>query len=182
LNALAYVRELEGVVKSAARAARSGTHDLPEKIERLVEKDRSLEKEIVDLKRKIALGGPANGGAGGSAMEERIQSAREIPGGKALAVRLDGSDAGTLRDLADQLRDKLGDSVVVVGGVTGDKVQLVVTVAKSLVGRYKAGDVVKQVAAVVGGSGGGRPDMAQAGGTLVDKIDDALARFYVVLG
>jgi alanyl-tRNA synthetase len=182
LNALAYVRELEEVVKSAARTLRCGTHDLPEKIDKLIEKDRSLEKEIADLKRKIAMGGSGGGGAGGGGVEEWVERAREIPFGKALAVRVDGSDASTLRELADKLRDKLGDAVVLVGGVGEGKVQLVVTVSKSLVGRYKAGDVVKQVALVVGGSGGGRPDMAQAGGPQVEKIDEALARFYVVLG
>jgi alanyl-tRNA synthetase len=178
LNALAYVRELETVVKVAAHAVRSGTSDLPEKIEKIIEKERALEKEIALLKRKLALGGSHGGGG----VDEHLQSAREIPFGKALAVRIDDSDAGTLRELADRLRDKLGDCVVLVGGVSADKVQLVVTVSKSLIGRYKAGDVVKQVADVVGGSGGGRPDMAQAGGALVGKIDDALARFYVVLG
>ena len=96
-------------------------------------------------------------------------------------MRADGSDAATLRELAEKLRDKLGDSVVLVGGVTGDKVQLVVTVSKPLLAQYKAGDVVKKVAEVVGGSGGGRPDMAQAGGTDIAKIDEALARFYAVL-
>jgi alanyl-tRNA synthetase len=178
LNALAYVRQLEGTVKNAARVARSGMADLPEKLEKLVERDRALEKEVVDLKRKLAMGGSSGAGGG---MDERLQSARVIPGGKALAVRADGSDAATLRELAEKLRDKLGDSVVLVGGVTGDKVQLVVTVSKPLLTQYKAGDVVKKVAEVVGGSGGGRPDMAQAGGTDVGKIDEALARFYAVL-
>jgi alanyl-tRNA synthetase len=180
LNALAYVRQLESTVRSAARTVRSGVHDLSDKLDKLVERDRALEKEVSELKRKLAMGG--SGGAGsGSGVLDRLESARPIPGGKALAVRADDSDAATLRELAEQLRDKLGDSVVLVGGVTGEKVQLVVTVSKALVSQYKAGDVVKKVAEVVGGSGGGRPDMAQAGGTLVAKIDEALARFYSVL-
>jgi alanyl-tRNA synthetase len=178
LNALAYVRELEGTVRIAARMVRSGSHDLPEKLEKLIDKDRSLEKEILDLKRKLAI----SGSAGGGGVDEWAKSAREIPFGKALAVRVDGSDAGMLRELADKLRDRLGDSVVLVGGVHAGKVQLAVTVSKSLIAHYKAGDIVKQVAEVVGGSGGGRADMAQAGGNELQKIDDALARFYVVLG
>jgi alanyl-tRNA synthetase len=181
LNALAYVRELEGMVKNAARALRSGVHDLPDKLEKLVEKDRALEKEVAELKRKVAWGGSTGGAAGGGGLEERLQGARDIPGGKALAVRADDSDAATLRQLAESLRDKLGDAVVLVGGVTGGKVQLAVTVSKPLLDRYKAGDVVKKVAEVVGGSGGGRPDMAQAGGLDVGKIEEALARFYQVL-
>jgi alanyl-tRNA synthetase len=177
LNALAYVRQLEGTVKGAARAVRSGTHDVTEKIEKLIERERLLDKEVADLKRKLALGG--GGGTGG--LDEMLGSARDIPGGKALAVKVDASDAATLREMADKLRDKLGDAVVLVAAVHGGKAQLVVTVSKSLIERYKAGDLVKKVAEVVGGSGGGRPDMAQAGGTAVEKIDDALARFYVVL-
>ncbi len=177
LNALAYVRQLEGTVKSAARVVRSGTADLPEKIEKLLE-DRQLEKEVQDLKRKLAMGGGAGAGGG---LEEMLRAAREVPGGKALAAKVDALDVATLREMADKLRDKLGDAVVLVASVAGGKVQLVVTVSKTLVGRYKAGDIVKQVAEVVGGSGGGRPDMAQAGGTQVDKIDEALARFYATL-
>ena len=178
LNALAYVRQLEGTVKSAARVVRSGTADLPEKIEKLLEKDRQLEKEVQDLKRKLAMGGGAGAGGG---LDEIVRTAREIPGGTALAAKVDAADVATLREMADKLRDKLGDAVVLVASVAGGKVQLVVTVSKSLVGRYKAGDIVKQVAEVVGGSGGGRPDMAQAGGTQVEKIDEALARFYATL-
>jgi alanyl-tRNA synthetase len=177
MNALAYVRQLEGTVKSAARAARSGTHDVTEKIEKLIEREKLLDKEVSDLKRKLAMGGA--GSTGG--LDEMLKGARDIPGGKALAIKADASDAATLRELADKLRDKMGDAVVLVASVHGGKVQLVVTVSRSLIERYKAGDVVKKVAEVVGGSGGGRPDMAQAGGTDVDKVDDALARFYVVL-
>jgi alanyl-tRNA synthetase len=182
LNALLYVRQLEGAVKNAARIARSGVHDLPDKLEKLVERDRALEKEVAELKRKLAWGGPSGGSSGsGGGIDERAQTARDIPGGKALAVRADDSDAATLRQLAEKLRDKLGDAVVLVGGVSGGKVQLVVTVSKPLLDRHKAGDIIKKVAEVVGGSGGGRPDMAQAGGLEVGKIDEALARFYQVL-
>ena len=181
LNALEYVRKLEGTVKSAARAARSGTQDLPEKIEKLVEQSRALEKELAEARRKVAMGGGGAAGGGGGGVDEMVRAAREVPGGKALAVKIDGADSATMRQVAEQLRDKLGDAVVLVASVSGGKAQLVVSVSKGLVDRYKAGDIVKQVALVVGGSGGGRPDMAQAGGTQVEKIDEALARFYAVL-
>ena len=104
-----------------------------------------------------------------------------MPGGKALALRLPVGDAATLRETAEKLRDQLGEAVVLVGAVAKDKAMLVLTVSKSLVGRYNAGDLVKQVAVVVGGSGGGRPDMAQAGGTRIDKLDEALDSFYARL-
>jgi alanyl-tRNA synthetase len=173
LNALAYVRRLEGTIRSAARAGRSGVGDVAEKIEKLVERDRALEKEIADLKKKVAMGGSAGGG-----IDEMITHARTIPGGRALVVRVDGSDAATLRDLAEKLRDKLGDAVVLIGAVNGEKASLVLAVSQSLTARYKAGELIKPVAQGVGGSGGGRPDMAQAGGTDIGKIDEAMNRLY----
>jgi alanyl-tRNA synthetase len=176
LNALAYVRDLEGTLRAAAKMLRSGTADVPEKLDRLVERDRQLEKDIADLKRKLAQGGSSGGG-----VQDRLEGARPLSGGhtgKALALRLDDVDAAMLREVAEQSRDKLGEAVVLVASAQGQKVHLVVTVSKSLVGALKAGDLVKQVATVVGGSGGGRPDMAQAGGTDVTKVDEAIARFY----
>jgi alanyl-tRNA synthetase len=176
LNALAYTRELEGTLKAAARTLRSGTADLPEKLDKLIERDRQLEREVTELKRKVAQGGTAGGG-----VLAWVKDARPLSGGaagKALAVKIDDADAATLRELADELRDKLGDAVVLVASTQAAKVQLAVTVSKSLVGSFKAGDLVRQVAQVVGGAGGGRPDMAQAGGPDVTKIDEALARFY----
>jgi alanyl-tRNA synthetase len=176
-NALAYVRKLETTVKNAARAVRSGTADLPEKLDKVLEQSQKLEKEVADLKRKLAMGG---GGAGGG-IEELLKGAREIAGGKALAVKVEGAEASTLREMADKLRDKLGEGVVLVCATNAGKAQLVVTVSKALTTRYKAGDIIKQIAGIVGGSGGGRPDMAQAGGTDVSKIDEAMARFYAVV-
>ena len=90
-------------------------------------------------------------------------------------------DAATLRELAEKLRDKLGESVVLVGAPGKDKAMLVLTVSKGLTDRYKAGDLIKGVAQLVGGSGGGRPDMAQAGGTQMDKLDEALESLYARL-
>jgi alanyl-tRNA synthetase len=177
MNALAYVREVEGTLKSAARVLKSAPSELGEKLEKLLERDRQLEREVADLKRKIAMGGGAGGG-----MDDMVKSARAIPGGKALGVRVDGADAATMRELAEKLRDKLGEAVVLVGAANGRKASLVVCVSKGLTDRYKAGDLIKQVAQIVGGSGGGRPDMAQAGGTQVEKLDDAIAAFYGSLG
>ncbi len=175
LHALAYVRKLEATVKTAARAIRSGTADLPEKLDKILDQSQKLEREVADLKRKLAMGS----GSGG--LDELLKGARAISGGKALAVRIDAADASTLREAADALRDKLGDGVVLVCATTAGKAQLVVTVSKGLTGRYKAGEIIKQIATVIGGSGGGRPDMAQAGGTDGSKIDEAMARFYAVV-
>jgi alanyl-tRNA synthetase len=176
MNALAYVRDVEGTLRGAARVVKSGANELPERLEKLVERERHLEKEIADLKRKLAMGG-----SGGGGIDEMARGARDVPGGKALAVRVDVSDPATLRELAEKLRDKLGESVVLVGAVSGPKASLVLAVSKGLTDRYKAGDLIKRVAGIVGGSGGGRPDMAQAGGTQVDKLDEALASLYPAL-
>jgi alanyl-tRNA synthetase len=188
LNALAHLRGLDLQIQRAAKAMRTGPADVVDKIEKLVERDRALEKEVAELKKKLVMGG--GGATGGSTagsnggLDERIKAAREINGGtgKAIALRFDGSDAATLRELAEQVRDKLGEAVVLVGAETGGKVALVCTVSKGLLGQFKAGDLVKVSAAVVGGSGGGRPDMAQAGGTDVGKIDEALDQLYKSVG
>jgi alanyl-tRNA synthetase len=177
MNALAYVRGVEGALRGAARMVKAAPAEVAEKLGKILERERQLEKEIAELKRKVAMGGgPAAGG-----LDELLRGAREVPGGKALAVRLPVGDAATLREMAEQLRDKLGDGVVLVGAVGEGRAMLVLAVSKSLTGRYRAGDVIKGVAQMVGGSGGGRPDMAQAGGTQVDKLDEALESLYARL-
>jgi alanyl-tRNA synthetase len=176
LNALGYVRSVEGSLRGAARLIKASPADVIEKIEKLVERDRALEKEIAELKRKVAMGGGPGGG-----LDELLRGARDIPGGKALAVRLPVGDSATLREMAEKLRDKLGDSVVLVGAANEDKAMLVLVVSKSLTGRYPAGDLIKGVAQTVGGSGGGRPDMAQAGGTQIARLDEALESLHARL-
>jgi alanyl-tRNA synthetase len=177
MNALQYVRQVEGALKSAARAVKAGPAEVTEKIEKLLERDRALERELADIKKKLAMGG-----GGGNALDAMLAQARDVPGGKVLAVKVDGMDAATQRELAEKLRDKLGDAIVLVGSVNGPKASLVLTVSKALTERYKAGELIKPIAGHVGGSGGGRPDMAQAGGPATDKIDDALASLYAVVG
>jgi alanyl-tRNA synthetase len=105
-----------------------------------------------------------------------------VGGIKVLGVGVEVSDAGALRELAEKLRDKLGDSVVMVGSKSGTKVQLVLTVAKNLLPRLKAPDLIRPLAQMVGGSGGGRPDMAQAGGTDVTQLDAAIEALPRVVG
>jgi alanyl-tRNA synthetase len=177
LNALTYVRTVEGTIRGAARAVKSSPADLTDKIEKIVERERLLEKEIAELKRKVAMGTGSSGGG----LDDLLRGARDVPGGKALAVRLPVDDAATLREMAEQLRDKLGQAVVLVGAVGQDKAMLVLTVSKGLTGRYRAGDVIKGIAQMLGGSGGGRPDMAQAGGTDIGKLDEALESLYARL-
>jgi alanyl-tRNA synthetase len=169
LRALSYVRSLETTLGQAALLARAGSTDLVDKIEKLVAREKELDKKVAELSRKLALGG---GGGGEAAL---LAQARDVGGVKVLGVAVDVGDMGALREMAEKLRDKLGDSVVLVGSKVGSKVQLVLTVAKSLAPRLRASDLIRPVAQIVGGSGGGRPDMAQAGGTDPAKLEEALA-------
>jgi len=177
LNALAYVRSVEGVLRAAARSLKSSTGDVAQKIDKLMERERRLEKEVADLKRGVAMGG----GSAGGGLDDMLGGARDVPGGKALAVKLPVGDAATLREAAEKLRDRLGESVVMVGAPGKDKAMLVLTVSKGLTGRYNAGELVKSIAQVLGGSGGGRADMAQAGGANIEKLDEALESLYARL-
>lgn len=170
-GALAYVRELEGSVGRAAEALKTAPATLPERIEKLLQRERALEKKVEELERKLA-----TGGAGGP--EALLAQAREIAGVKVLGVRTDVTDRGALRELAETLRDRLGSSIVLVGSVADGKAQLVLTVAKALVERFRAGELIRPIAQIVGGSGGGRPDMAQAGGTDPSRIDQAIMSIY----
>ncbi len=169
-GALAHLREIEDTLNRAAHAAKASTQALPEKIEKLLSGEKALLKQIEDLQRKLM--------SGGGGFDALIGQAREVAGVKVLGVKTDVTDRAQLRELAEKLRDKLGDSVVLVASEHEGKAQLVLTVAKPLLGRYKAGELIKGVAQIVGGSGGGRPDMAQAGGTDPSRLDEAVESLY----
>ncbi|MCA9639108.1 MAG: alanine--tRNA ligase, partial [Myxococcales bacterium] len=175
MNAVAHVRALEDQLSRAAKVAKSGGGDLAEKIERILAHDKQLEKKIEELQRKLMEGG----GSGG--MDALLASARDVGGAKVLSVQTEITDRGALRELAEKLRDRLGDSVVLVGSAAEGKAQLVLTVSKSLTSRFQAGNLIKSVAEKVGGSGGGRPDMAQAGGTDVTQLGAAIESLYSVV-
>jgi len=171
-GALAHVRELEGAIADAARAAKASPATLVDRIEKLVAHERALEKQVAELERKVADGG------GGGGVEGLLAQARDISGVKVLGVRTTVTDRSALRELAERLRDRLGDSIVLVGSEAEGKAQLVLTVSKSLTERFRAGDLIRNIAGIVGGSGGGRPDLAQAGGTEVGRLDEAIESVY----
>jgi alanyl-tRNA synthetase len=174
-NALGYVRGLEETLRRAAHAARAGGADLGDKIDKLVAHERELEKQVGELMRKLALGGAGGG------VEAMLARARDMGGVKVLSVRAEVADAAALRETAEKLRDKLGASVVFVGAAAGGKAMLAATVSKGLTAKIRAGEIIRPVAQMVGGSGGGRPDMAQAGGTDVGRLDEALEAAYGVV-
>ncbi len=169
-GALAHVREMEDTLSRAAHAAKASVQALPEKIEKLLSGEKALLKQIEELQRKLL--------TGGGGLDALLGKARDVKGVKVLSVRTDVTDRGQLRELAEKLRDTLGESIVLVASEHEGKAQLVLTVAKPLVGRYKAGDLIRGVAQIVGGAGGGRPDMAQAGGTDPTRLDEAVESLY----
>ena len=126
---------------------------------------KSLEKELERLKSKLAA----------SQGDELVSQAVDVAGIKVLAAKLDGADAKTLRETMDKLKDKLKTAAIVLGSVSDGKVALIAGVTADATARIKAGELVNFVAQQVGGKGGGRPDMAQAGGTEPDKLPQALA-------
>lgn len=164
-HALAYLQQLEDTVASAAHALKTPVAELGSRIQSTVEHIKALEKEIAALKGKLA---SAQG-------DELLTQALDMGGVKFLAARLDGADVKTLRDTMDKLKDKLKTAVIVLGVADGDKVQIAVGVTADTTAKVKAGELVNFLAAQVGGKGGGKPDMAMAGGTEPDKLDAALA-------
>jgi alanyl-tRNA synthetase len=163
-----YVNELEQRLAKAAEKTKSSPADLVDKIGKIIDRQKELEKQVEELERKLLTGT-------GGGIDSMLSLARDFMGVRVLALRTEVADRAALRELAEQLRDRLGNAIVLVGSVADGKAQLVLTVAKALVGRYSAGDLIKPVAVAVGGSGGGRPDMAQAGGTQPERLDQALA-------
>ncbi len=164
-NALAWIAAEEQRLQRIASLLNTGREDVDDKVGKLLERAKRLEKELEQLKAKLA-------SAAGSDLAEQ---AVDIAGTKVLAARLDGADAKGLRDTLDQLKNKLGSAVILLAAVEGDKVSLVAGVTADRTARVKAGDLVKVVAALVGGKGGGRPDMAQAGGSDPSALPAALA-------
>ncbi|MDR3418375.1 MAG: alanine--tRNA ligase [Nevskia sp.] len=167
-NAVAYVRELENRLRDAAALLRSGRDDLVDKVQQLLDRNKQLEKDLAQLKGKLA----------SSAGSDLAGQAREIKGAKVLSARVDGVEGNDLRTLLDQLKNKLGSAIVLLGSANGAKVSLIAGVTADLTARVKAGELVNFAATQVGGKGGGRPDMAQAGGTQPEKLDGALESAY----
>lgn len=163
-NALAYLQGLEHTVSEAAQALKTPPSELLGRIGQLQEQTRHLEKEIAALKGKLA----------SSQGDELAGQAVDVKGVKVLAARLEGADARTLRETMDKLKDKLKSAAIVLAAVEGDKVQIAAGVTKDRTAALKAGELVNFVAQQVGGKGGGKPDMAMAGGTQPAHLDQAL--------
>ncbi|WP_029524341.1 alanine--tRNA ligase [Polaromonas glacialis] len=163
-NALAYLQSLEATVQSAAGTLKASPSELQNRIGQVLDQVRSLEKEVAALKGKLA----------SSQGDELMGQAVEVNGLKVLAARLEGADAKTLRETMDKLKDKLKTAVIVLAAVDGGKVQIAAGVTNDSTGKVKAGELVNFVAGQVGGKGGGKADMAMAGGTDPSGLEAAL--------
>jgi alanyl-tRNA synthetase len=160
-----WVVRTDQVLRDVAGLLRGSREDVDEKVRELIDRSRRLEKEVQQLKSKLA------SGQGGDLSSQ----AKDVGGVKVLAAKIDGADARSLRDAMDQLKSKLGSSVIVLASVQEGRVVLVAGVSQDLLTRMKAGDIAGQVAEKVGGRGGGRADFAQAGGSQPENLDAALA-------
>ncbi len=164
--ALTQVESNEDLLSQAGSLVRADNHNLADKLRALIDQNKKMEKTIADLNRKLATGGVG---------PDIAESAIDLGGVKLVVSQLDGADPKSLPDVLDQLKNKIGSGIIVLGTVSEGKVGLIVGVTKDLTDRFHAGDLVNHIASQVGGKGGGRPDMARAGGSDPDSLPAALA-------
>ena len=167
-GALEWVRQREKVLKEVGTILKGTEEDAVEKLEKLLAERRDLEKQLAQLQNKLA----------GSQSDEITSRVRKVNGVNVVASRVEGVEDKALREMADKLRDKLQPAVIALGAITGDRVLLLAVVSKEISKTYHAGNIIKQIAPIVGGGGGGRPDFAQAGGKDVARLDEALQKVY----
>ena len=170
-GALQYVQKTSRLLEDAAHLVKDKPDAVTSKVAKILSDLKTLEKEVERLKAKIASDSTEVGG-------DAIKSVNNT---KVLIQKVSVNNPAALRDLADRLKEKLKSGIVVLGSANGPKAFLIVVVTKDLTDRFHAGNVIKQIASTVGGSGGGRPDMAQAGGTKPEKLDQALQKAYKVI-
>ena len=166
-GALTYFQNLDESAHALQQQLNARLEDVPAHVQTLQEKQKQLEREVKQLRMKLASGAAAPlGGA--------LETAVDVAGVKLIARRADDISGGDLRNLADELRSKIKSGVVVLGSATDGKVTLLTAVTKDLVDRVPATSLIQKLAPIVGGKGGGKPDLAQAGGKDAEKLDDAL--------
>ncbi len=177
VEAITGARALEAYQKSAAmlqklsQALNAGEDELLSAVERMTQTARQMEKQIDGLKKKAAH----------SMVDELLEQARTMKDVRVLAAKLDEIDRGSLRQLVDTLRQRMGSGVVVLGTVENGKVALIAGVTKDLTARIQAGKIIQETAKLVGGSGGGRPDLAEAGGKDTSALEAAIAQVYLIV-
>jgi alanyl-tRNA synthetase len=167
-GALHWLRRREMLLREVGAKVKSADEGILEKIERVLLQQRELEKRVAGLQERLA----------GDSTRDLLDEARDVHGVRVLSARVDDVDAEGLRGLVDRLRERLGSGVVVLGAPQGDGVVLVAAVTRDLAGKVHAGHIIKHIAPLVGGGGGGRPDFAQAGGRNAAQLGSALAAVH----
>jgi alanyl-tRNA synthetase len=165
-EAVKYVKKVDHELKKVANIFKTGPMEVADRVDKLIKTQKDFEREIEALKGKLAAKESA----------DIIKKARSVNGIQVLATAVEASDVKTLRDFGDKIRDKIKSGVILIGSKVGDKAMLLCMVTKDLTAKYDAGKIVKEIAPIVGGSGGGRPDMAQAGGTKPENLEKAFAK------
>ena len=170
-EALKYFKKVETELKKSAALLKANPLELSERIEKIQKHQKELEKEIDSLNSRLAT----------KDLSDLFKKVKEIKGIRVLATVVDAADVKTLRDFGDKLRDKIQSGIILIGSKAGDNAMLLCLVTKDLTDKYHAGNIIKEIAPIVGGSGGGRPDMAQAGGPKPEKLKQALKKLQQIL-
>jgi alanyl-tRNA synthetase len=165
-EAVRYVRRIEGQLKAAAGLLRTAPFELAERLEKLLKHQKELDREIEALRGKLAA-------RDSSDIFTRVRTIRDVP---VLTAIIEAADPRALRDYGDKIRDRITSGIILLGSQADGKAMLLCLVTKDLAGRYHAGNIIKEIAPLVGGSGGGRPDMAQAGGPKPENLGQALSK------
>jgi alanyl-tRNA synthetase len=167
-GALGWVRQREQILKEVTSILKGSAEEAADRVEKLLTQHQDLERQLAQMQYKLV----------GAQSDELAGQARRLNGVNVIASRVEGVDDKGLRDMADRLRDRLHPAVVVLGAIQGERVALLAAVSKEATKQYHAGNIIKQIAPLVGGGGGGRPDFAQAGGKDPTRLDDALQKVY----
>jgi alanyl-tRNA synthetase len=163
-GAYGLIKEEERELWEIASSLKSAPGDLSSKLERLLERQKELERELLSFRDKSSH----------QEILDLLSSVREIKGVKVLSAKVDGKDPKRMRDFVDQLKAKMGSGIILLGGRSERKVSLILGVTDDLIQQFNASDLIKKIALHIGGTGGGRSDFAQAGGTDLEKLDEAL--------
>jgi alanyl-tRNA synthetase len=170
-SALAHVQQAAAQIRQVANLLRAKSDDVVDRVEHLLTGQKTMEKEVEKLKAALA----------DAKAQSESDDIRRIDGVDVLVKQVEVDTPAALRDLADKFRDRMSSGIVILGSAVGKKALLIVIVTKDLVKRYHAGNIVKALSAMVGGGGGGRPDMAQAGGSQPENLQTALEKAYEVI-
>lgn len=169
-GALAVVHGMEDEQRGIAALVKAESGAVMDRVEKLVAAQRELQKELETLQARL----------NASKSADLMQQVREQNGVKILAVKVDGDPKG-LRELSDTLKERIGSGIIVLGAADSDKANLLVAVTSDLSSRFKAGDIIKSIAPIVGGNGGGKPELAQAGGSKPENLAEALEAVYRIV-